>query len=66
MNPFEKASQAEAPPINIEGTLRNTDYLEADRTRKAKNKRLTLPIMTRLDDGNKKEQKTATRLSVAL
>ncbi|KRY92173.1 hypothetical protein T4D_13890, partial [Trichinella pseudospiralis] len=46
--------------------LRNTDWLEADRTRKAEvrichgNKRLTLPIMTRFDDVNKKEQKGAT------
>ncbi|XP_003370750.1 hypothetical protein Tsp_09961 [Trichinella spiralis] len=27
--------QAEAPPVDKEGTLRNTDWLEADRTRKA-------------------------------
>ncbi|KRZ82257.1 hypothetical protein T08_1572 [Trichinella sp. T8] len=27
--------QAEAPPIDKEETLRNTDWLEADRTRKA-------------------------------
>ncbi|KRY65036.1 hypothetical protein T4B_9831 [Trichinella pseudospiralis] len=27
--------QAEAPPIDKEGTLRNTDWLEADRTKKA-------------------------------
>ncbi|KRY54826.1 hypothetical protein T03_16638 [Trichinella britovi] len=27
--------QAEAPPIDKEGTLRNTDWPEADRTRKA-------------------------------
>ncbi|KRX85838.1 hypothetical protein T4E_11245 [Trichinella pseudospiralis] len=58
--------QAEAPSIDKEGTLRNTDWLEADRTRKAEvrichgNKRLTLPIMTRFDDVNKKEQKGAT------
>ncbi|KRX47343.1 hypothetical protein T05_4865 [Trichinella murrelli] len=72
--------QAEAPPIDKEGTLRNTDWPEADRTRKTevripisvdlligvgvlclfRNKRLTLPIMTRFDDVNKKEQKGAT------
>ncbi|KRX56045.1 hypothetical protein T09_11984 [Trichinella sp. T9] len=72
-------SQAEAPPIDKEKTLRNTDWLEADRTRKAevisvliligvgmlcllRNKCLTLPIMTRFDDVNKKEQKGATRM----
>ncbi|KRX40041.1 hypothetical protein T03_3250 [Trichinella britovi] len=27
--------QAEAPPVDKEGTLRDTDWLEADRTRKA-------------------------------
>ncbi|KAL1284040.1 Anaerobic glycerol-3-phosphate dehydrogenase subunit [Trichinella pseudospiralis] len=63
--------QAEASPIDKEGTLRNTDWLEADRTRKAEarfrhgNKRLTPPIMTRFDDVNKKVQKGAT-LSTAL
>ncbi|KRY93488.1 hypothetical protein T4D_489 [Trichinella pseudospiralis] len=28
--------QAEAPPIDKEGTLRNTDWLEADRTKRRK------------------------------
>ncbi|KRY91147.1 hypothetical protein T4D_9414 [Trichinella pseudospiralis] len=62
--------QAEAPPIDKEGTLRNTDWLEADRTKKAEarirhgNKRLTPPIMTRFDDVNKKEPKGATHVSL--
>ncbi|KAL1284517.1 PiggyBac transposable element-derived protein [Trichinella pseudospiralis] len=69
--PANVRPQAEASPIDKEGTLRNTDWLEADRTRKAEarfrhgNKRLTPPIMTRFDDVNKKVQKGAT-LSTAL
>ncbi|KRY84015.1 hypothetical protein T4D_9749 [Trichinella pseudospiralis] len=31
----DRLPQAEASPIDKEGTLRNTDWLEADRTRKA-------------------------------
>ncbi|KRY08064.1 hypothetical protein T12_3711 [Trichinella patagoniensis] len=64
-------SQAEAPPIDTEGTLRNIDWLEADQTRKAEvrvrseNKRLTLTIMTRFADVNKKEQKGATHSDVS-